>query len=153
MLQWHSPGGMSYGASPIFLLHGNPYKTVLKHNKFLNSRKSYAIPHFTQRLCRWVFSGLCRLLRHKPFNLHYFRPYLFWQYLKKSCLSHFPNKAQIFHYGQTTSTSLLKSHTGATQALTGARESWVVCQKSKFVHYYLFLSVLVFWHKANSACF
>lgn len=29
MLQWHSPGGMSYGASPIFLLHGNPYKTVL----------------------------------------------------------------------------------------------------------------------------
>lgn len=30
---------------------------------------------------------------------------------------------------------------------------WVVCQKSKFVHYYLFLSVLVFWHKANSACF
>ena len=153
MLQWHSPGGMSYGASPIFLLHGNPYKTVLKHNKFLNSRKSYAIPHFTQRLCRWVFSGLCRLLRHKPFNLHYFRPYLFWQYLKKSCLSHFPNKAQIFHYGQTTSTSLLKSHTGATQALTGARESWVVRQKSKFVHYYLFLSVLVFWHKANSACF
>lgn len=28
-----------------------------------------------------------------------------------------------------------------------------VYQKSKFVHYYLFLSVLVFWHKANSACF
>ena len=53
----------------------------------------------------------------------------------------------------TTSTSLLKSHTGATQALTGARESWGVYQKSKFVHYYLFLSVLVFWHKANSACF
>ena len=99
------------------------------------------------------FSAYAVLWRHKPFNLHYFRPYLFWQYLKKSCLSHFPSKAQIFHYGQTTSTSLLKSHTGATQALTGARESWVVCQKSKFVHYYLFLSVLVFWHKANSACF
>lgn len=144
---------MGYGASPIFLLHGNPDKIVPKHNNFLNRRESYSIPHFSQRLCRWVFPGLCRLWRHKPFNLHYFRPYLFWQYLKKSCLSHFPNKAQIFHYGQLTSTSLLKSHTGATQALTGARESWVVCQKSKFVHYYLFLSVLVFWHKANSACF
>ena len=60
----------------------------------------------------------------------------------------------VFHISPTTtSTSLLKSHTGATQALTGARESWVVRQKSKFVHYYLFLSVLVFWHKANSACF
>ena len=47
----------------------------------------------------------------------------------------------------------VKCDPGATQALTGARESWVVCQKSKFVHYYLFLSVLVFWHKANSACF
>ena len=31
---------MSYGASPIFPLHGNPYKTVVKHNKFLNSRES-----------------------------------------------------------------------------------------------------------------
>ena len=47
----------------------------------------------------------------------------------------------------------VKCDPGATQALTGARESWVVRQKSKFVHYYLFLSVLVFWHKANSACF
>ena len=37
--------------------------------------------------------------RHKPFNLHYFRPYLFLSYLKKSRLSHFPNKAIIFHYG------------------------------------------------------
>ena len=63
------------------------------------------------------------------------------------------NLIQTITLWVTTSTSLLKSHTGATQALTGARESWVVCQKSKFVHYYLFLSVLVFWHKANSACF
>ena len=123
MLQRHSPGGIRgmrylhntqtetqnrgcsigdnrHGTFSIFLIHDNSDKNIPKHNKFLNSRKSYAIPHFTQRLCRWVFSGLCRLLRHKPFNLHYFRPYLFWQYLKKSCLSHFPNKAQIFHYGQ-----------------------------------------------------
>ncbi len=129
MLQWHSPGGMSYGASPIFLLHGNPYKTVLKHNKFLNSRKSYAIPHFTQRLCRWVFSGLCRLLRHKPFNLHYFRPYLFWQYLKKSCLSHFPNKAQIFHYGQLLDFALKIAHRGNTGSHRGKRKLGCVSEK------------------------
>ena len=38
------------------------------------------------------FSAYAVLWRHKPFNLHYFRPYLFWHYLKKSNLSHFPNK-------------------------------------------------------------
>lgn len=43
-------------------------------------------------------SAYAVLRRHKPFNQHYFRPYLFWRYLKKSCLSHFPNKAQISHY-------------------------------------------------------
>ena len=91
--------------------------------------------------------------RHKLFNLHYFRPYLFWRYFKKSCLSHFPNKAQIFHHGLTTSTSVLKSHTGATQALTGVRESCLVCEESKFVHYYRFFSVFGLWHKANSARF
>ena len=69
-----------------------------KHNKFLNSSESYATSDFSQRLCRWVFLGLCRQKRHKAFNLHYFRPYLFWRYLIKSCLSHLPNKAQIFHY-------------------------------------------------------
>jgi len=51
---------MGYSASPIFLLHGNPDKIVPKHNKFLNSSESYAIPYFSQRLCRWGFSGLCR---------------------------------------------------------------------------------------------
>ena len=53
--------------------------------------------------------------------------------------------------GNYTSTSVLKSHTGATQALTGARESWLVCRKSRFVHYYSFFSVFGLWHKANSA--
>ena len=43
----------------------------------------------------------------------------------------------------TTPTSVLKSRTGATQALTGVRESWFVCLEIIFVHYYLFLSVLV----------
>ena len=48
--------------------------------------------------------------------------------------------------GNYTSTSVLKSH-------TGARESWLVCRKSRFVHYYSFFSVFGLWHKANSAHF
>ena len=51
----------------------------------------------------------------------------------------------------TTSTLVLKSHTGATQVLTGARESRFVWRKSKIVHYYRFASVLVFWHKRKFA--
>ncbi len=42
-----------------------------------NSKKSYDMLDLSQRLCRWVFLGLCCFWRHKPFNLHYFRPYGF----------------------------------------------------------------------------
>ena len=63
----------------------------------------------------------------------------------------FPQQGSNLPLWATTSTSLLKSHTGATQALTGARESWLVCRKSRFVHYYSFFSVFGLWHKANSA--
>ena len=65
----------------------------------------------------------------------------------------FPQQGSNLPLWVTTSTSLLKSHTGATQALTGARESWLVCRKSRFVHYYSFFSVFGLWHKANSAHF
>ncbi len=65
---------MGYSASPIFLLHGNPDKIVPKHNKFLNSSESYAIPYFSQRLCRWGVPAYAAEGRHKPFNLHTFRP-------------------------------------------------------------------------------
>ena len=51
MIYWQN------GAFSIFLLYGNRNKDAPKHNKFLNSRKRYAIPHFSQRLCRWVFPG------------------------------------------------------------------------------------------------
>ena len=69
------------------------------------------------------------------------------------------SKSIFFHISPTSpkksimgnsSTSLLKSHTGATQALTGARESWFVCLKNEFVHIYGFFSVFGLWHKANS---
>ena len=63
----------------------------------------------------------------------------------------FPQQGSNLPLWVTTSTSLLKSHTGATQALTGVRESCFVCLKIEFVHYYRFSSVFGLWHKANSA--
>ena len=94
-----------------------------------------------------VFGGI------SPLTCTIFDPTYFGSILRNHVFHISPTRLKSFIMGKTTSTLLLKSHTGATQALTGARESWGVCQKSKFVHYYLFLSVLVFWHKANSACF
>ena len=88
-----------------------------------------------------------------PLTCTIFDPTYFGSILRNHVFHISPTRLKSSIMGKTTSTSLLKSHTGATQALTEERESWVVCQKSKFVHYYLFLSVLVFWHKANSACF
>ncbi len=46
---------------------------------------------------------------------------------------------QISHISPTS----LK-HTGATQALTRARESWLACLKIIFVHYYCFSLFLVY---------
>ena len=63
----------------------------------------------------------------------------------------FPQQGSNLPLWVTTSTSLSKSHTGATQALTRARESCLVCEESKFVHYYSFFSVFGLWHKANSS--
>ena len=72
------------------------------------------------------------------------------------------SKSIFFHISPTSpkksimgnsSTSLLKSHTGATQALTRARERCFVCSDSEIVHYYHFSSVFALWHKANSAHF
>ena len=62
----------------------------------------------------------------------------------------FPQQGSIILLWVTTSTSVLKSHTGATQALTGARERCFVCLKIEFVHIYGFFSVFGLWHKANS---
>ena len=141
---------MSYGASPIFPLHGNPDKIVPKHNKFLNSSESYAIPYFSQRLCRW---GGFRLMPPKdgisPLTCTIFDPNIFLIFSKSIFFHISPTSPKKSIMGNS-STSLLKSHTGATQALTGARESWFVCLKNEFVHIYGFFSVFGLWHKANS---
>ena len=90
---------------------------------------------------------------HKPFNLHYFRPLIFFLYFLKVTSFTFPQQALKSLSWVTTSTSLLKSHTGATQALTRVRERCFVCSDSEIVHYYRFSSVFGLWHKANSAHF
>ena len=144
---------MGYSASPIFLLDGNPDKIVPKHNKFLNSSESYAIPYFSQRLCRWGGGGF-RLMPPKdgisPLTCTIFDPNIFLIFSKSIFFHISPTSPKKSIMGNS-STSLLKSHTGATQALTGVRESCFVCLKIEFVHYYRFSSVFGLWHKANSA--
>ena len=144
---------MGYSASPIFLLHGNPDKIVPKHNKFLNSSESYAIPYFSQRLCRW---GV-RLMPPKDGISHLtctiFDPIYFGTILRNQISHISPTSLKKFIMGNSTSTSLLKSHTGATQALTRARERCFVCSDSKFVHLYCYFSVFGLWHKADFAHF
>ena len=100
--------------------------------------------------CFLAYAAFCGI---SPLTCTIFDPTYFGGISRNHVFHISPTRLNNSIMGNYTSTSVLKSHTGATQALTGARESWVVCQKSKFVHYYLFLSVLVFWHKANSACF
>ncbi len=104
---------------------------------------------FPQRLCRWVFFSLCRPLGGiMTLTCTIFDPIIFLRNsvstffhisltrLKKIIMGNYP-------------TSLVKSHTGATQALTRARESCFVCLKIRFVQYYSFFSVFALWHKAD----
>ena len=87
----------------------------------------------------------------KPLTCTIFDPTYFGGISRNHVFHISPTRLNNSIMGNYTSTSVLKSHTGATQALTGARESWLVCRKSRFVHYYSFFSVLGLWHKANSA--
>lgn len=88
----------------------------------------------------------------KPLTRTIFDPTYFGGILRNHVFHTSPTRLKFSIMG-TTSTSLLKLHTGATQAFTRVRESCFVCLKIRFVHYYSFFSVLVFWHKANSAHF
>lgn len=85
-----------------------------------------------------------------PLTCTHFDPNIFLIFSKSNFVHTSPTSPQKSIMGNS-STSLLKSHTGATQALTGVRESCFVCLKIEFVHYYRFSSVFGLWHKANSA--
>ena len=48
---------IAVGTSPVFCYKAKPIKLCIRHNKFPNSRKSYAMPHFSQQgsnLPLWV---------------------------------------------------------------------------------------------------
>ena len=87
-----------------------------------------------------------------PLTRTIFDPNIFLIFSKSTSFT-FPQQGSDFPLWVTTSTSLLKSHTGATQALTRARERCFVCSDSKFVHLYCYFSVFGLWHKADFAHF
>ena len=93
-----------------------------------------------------VFGGI------SPLTCTIFDPTYFGSILRNHVFHISPARLKSSIMGNYLDFALKIAHRGNTGSHR-ARESWVVCQKSKFVHYYLFLSVLVFWHKANSACF
>lgn len=113
-----------------------------------------------QRLCRTAPNGSaggrfiewCRVFGTTPLTCTIFDPSIFLRNSVRTPFHIFPTSLKFLILGNSP-TSVLKSHTGATRALTGARESRFVWRESKVVHYYRFFSVLVFWHKANSAHF
>ena len=115
-----------------------------------------------ENLCHTTFLptalpvGVSRLMPSSggisPLTCTIFDPGIFLIFLKVTSFT-FPQQGFNFPLWVITSTSVFKSHTGATQALTRARESCFVCLKIEFVHYYSFLSVLLFWHKADSGHF
>ena len=78
-----------------------------------------------------------------PLTCTHFDPNIFLYFLKVTSFT-LPQQAFNLPLWVTTSTSLLKSHTGATQALTRARESWLACLKNIFLHYYCFSLFLVY---------
>lgn len=86
----------------------------------------------------------------RPLTCTIFDPTYFGTILRNQISHISPTRLKISIMGTT---SLLKSHTGATQALTRARERCFVCSDSEIVHYYHFSSVFALWHKANSAHF
>ena len=109
-----------------------------------------------EKLCQTIFLptalpvGVSRLMPSSggisPLTCTIFDPIYFGTILRNQISHISPTSLKKFIMGNylTTSTSLLKSHTGATQALTRARESWLACLKIIFVHYYCFSLFLVY---------
>ena len=145
-----------YGASSIFLLsQSKPEKIALKHNKLVNSRKVMAYHLSLNGSAGGCFSAYAAKSSISPLTCTIFDPIYFGTILRNQISHISPTSLKKFIMGNylTTSTSLLKSHTGATQALTRARERCFVCSDSKFVHLYCYFSVFGLWHKADFAHF
>ena len=121
---------MGYSASPIFLLHGNPDKIVPKHNKFLNSSESYAIPYFSQRLCRW---GGFRLMPPKdgisPLTCTIFDPTYFGSILRNHVFHISPARLKSSIMGNYLDFALKIAHRGNTGSHRGKRKLGCVSEK------------------------
>ena len=90
---------MGYGASPIFLPHGNLDKIVQRYNKFLNSRKSYAKLDFTQRLCRWGLPAYAAFCGISPLTCTIFNPIYFGTILRNQISHISPTSLKKFIMG------------------------------------------------------
>ena len=112
-----------HGTFSIFLLYGNPDKDVPKHNKFPNSRKSYAIPHFAQRLCRWAFLGFMPPIGGiKPLTRTIFDPSIFLIFSKSSFFHISPTRLNNSLLGNHLDFALKIAHRGNTGSHRGKRK-------------------------------
>ena len=111
------------GTFSIFLLYGNPDKDVPKHNKFPNSRKSYAIPHFAHRLCRWAFLGFMPPIGGiKPLTRTIFDPTYFGSILGNHVFHISPTGLKSSIMGNYLGFALKIAHRGNTGSHRGKRK-------------------------------
>ena len=143
---------MGYGASPIFLPHGNLDKIVQRYNKFLNSRKSYAKLDFTQRLCRWGLPAYAAFCGISPLTCTIFNPIYFGTILRNQISHISPTSLKKFIMGNYLDFALKIAHRGNTGSHKGKRK--LACLSENYIcALLLFFSVFGLWHKANSAHF
>ena len=137
-----------------FLLHGNPDKIIPKHNKFPNSRESYAIQYFSQRLCRWAFFSLCCPKGGiMTLTCTIFDPNIFLIFSKSIFVHISPTRLRKFIMGNYLDFALKIAHRGNTGFHKGKRAvpslfENLICALLPF-----FFSVFALWHKANSVHF
>ena len=114
---------MGYSASPIFLPHGNLDKIVPKHNKFLNSRESYSIPHFSPTA---LPVGVSRLMPSSggisPLTCTIFDPTYFGGVLRNHVFYISPTRLKISIMGNYLDFALKIAHRGDTGSHKGKRK-------------------------------
>ena len=125
--------------SRFFCYIAKTIKAVQKHNKFLNSRKSYAIPSF---LPTALPVGVSRLMPSsggiKPLTCTIFDPTYFGGISRNHVLHIFPTRLQSFIMGNYLDFALKIAHRGNTGSHRGKRKL------SCLFEYYICALLLVF---------
>ena len=106
----------------FFLSYGKTSKSVQRNNKHTNSRVSYVMPNFPNGSAGGRFVAYAVLWRHKPFNLHTFRPYYFSQFSEKCSCFTSGQRADISGSWYIFSSSAGKGQHGRSRRVTKARE-------------------------------